>query len=183
MAAEKAVAVEPASQQLDPTTRLALEQLADIVMPPPVSWWPQTWGWLVLALVLLGAAAIGFIRWRRRYEANRYRREALADLAAIEADLHNAATRGSALAAMPELLKRVALAAWPREAVASLSGVAWIEFMRGHGGQEFFAGKAARLLDDLEYRPPATLAAVSDDEARMFARSVRQWIEGHVVPA
>lgn len=175
--------MEPATQQPDPISRLALDQLADIVTPVPVSWWPQTWGWGLLALILLALAAFAFLRWLRRYRANRYRREALADLAQLEGRLTDAAKRADALQAIPELLKRVALAAWPRVAVASLTGKPWLAFLHEHDVGRSFDASASRLLDDLEYRSRKSLSAVSEADARAFAISARRWIEGHVVSA
>lgn len=55
----------------------ALSGLADIAVPEPVSWFPHTWGWWVIAGILLAGASVLAIRWARRYLANRYRREAL----------------------------------------------------------------------------------------------------------
>jgi hypothetical protein len=123
------------------------------------------------------------LRWRRRWLANRYRRDALAELALIESNLGDAAGRAEALAAMPELLKRVALAAWPRAAVAQLSGDQWLAFLRAHGAGDAFDGSAAKLLDDLEYRPAKARDGINEEEARRFAASARRWIEGHVVSA
>ena len=175
--------MEPAQSQPDPLTRLALDKLADIVTPPPVSWMPQTWGWALLALVAAALLMFALWRWRGRRVANRYRREALAELTRIEQKLGDATGRAEALEAMPELLKRVALAAWPRDAVASLSGGDWLAFLRKHGGAQSFPEQAAKLLDDLEYRSRQTRASVSENDVRMFAASARRWIEGHSVSA
>lgn len=175
--------MEPAAQTPDPVTSLALRQLADITQPPPVSWMPQTWGWALVAILVAALVLLALYRWRRRWLANRYRRDALAELALIESELGDAAKRPQAVASMPELLKRVALAAWPREAVAQLSDDRWLAFLRGHGAADAFDGSAGRLLDDLEYRPAKARDDISEDEARRFAASARRWIEGHVVSA
>lgn len=174
--------MEPA-QPPDAATSLALQKLADIAVPPPVSWMPQTWGWAVLALVVAALAVFALMRWRRRWLANRYRREALTELTLIEQRLGDPAGRAQALSAMPELLKRVALAAWPRSAVAQLSGEAWLAFLRRHGGEQTFPERAGELLDDLEYRSAEARTGISEDDARTFAASARRWIEGHVVSA
>jgi len=51
--------------------------LRDIHLPEPVGWWPPAPGWwALLALALAGAAAWGWLAWRRR---TRVRRAALAD--------------------------------------------------------------------------------------------------------
>lgn len=175
--------MDPVTPQPDAATSLALEKLADITLPPPVSWMPQTWGWAVLALLVAALAVAALLRWHRHQVANRYRREALVELTRIEQRLGDRAARAEAIAGMSELLKRVALAAWPRAAVASLSGAAWIGFLRQHGGEHFFPQPAARLLDDLEYRSNEVRAALSENDARLLAASARRWIEGHIVSA
>lgn len=166
----------------DPLTRLALEKLNDIVLPEPVSWMPQTWGWLALALLLVALAAWASWRRHRRYVANRYRREALAELARLEAALGGAG-RGRAIAGIAELLKRVALAAWPRKLAAPLSGTAWLDFLKRHDGGNLALPPASRLLDDLEYHAPGDLSVIEESDARHFAEEARRWIERHHVSA
>jgi hypothetical protein len=166
---------------LDAPTRAALEQLADIAVPAPVSWMPQTWGWAVLGIVVLALAAWGAIRFRQRRAASRYRREAMAELARIEARLGDGDARAIALAEVARLLKRVALAAWPRPEVASLSGAAWVEFLRAHAPRAGRGDEMARLLDDLEYRSAQERGALPPEEARALARAARAWVKKHRV--
>lgn len=175
--------MEPAVPAVDPMTRMQLEQLADIAVPAPVSWMPQTWGWAALAVAVLVLALIGLLRWRHYRKINRYRREALASLALLEQQLGDPATRPRSIAAMPELIKRVALAAWPRSEVASLTGKQWVEFLRQNAGKHPLSEAVVRILNDLEYRSASSVAAISEEDARAIASSVRQWIGGHVVSA
>ena len=170
-----------AAVALDATTRAALQKLADISMPQPVSWMPQTWGWAVLAAVALALLGWAFERGLRRYAANGYRREGLSELDRIQALLADDGARGEALAALPELLKRVALAAWPRTEVASLSGKSWIAFLHAHAGKADFTDAATGLRNDLEYR--AKQPVMNAEEARRVTSAVRNWIEDHVVSA
>ncbi|MGH6760764.1 MAG: DUF4381 domain-containing protein [Phyllobacterium sp.] len=175
--------MEPTAPGPDAIIRMQMEQLADIVVPAPVSWAPQTWGWAVLATVILMSALIALLRWHHHRKVNRYRREALAKLAMLEQQLGDAATRPQSIAAIPELVKRVALGAWPRNEVASLSGNQWTEFLSRSGGKHSLPEPATRFLADLEYRSAASLAAMSEDDARAIVTSIRQWIGGHVVSA
>src|SRR6187549_271512 len=98
----------------DPTS---LDRLHDIVAPPPVPWWPPAPGWywiLGFVLVLLLVLVLrGILRWQH----NRYRREALAELDRQEAALAAPEQRAVALASIAGLLKRAALSAWPRTEV------------------------------------------------------------------
>jgi len=172
-----------ATPSLDPSVRAALEQLTDIVAPPAVSFVPQTWGWAVLAAIVLVLALWGFRRWRRHREANRYRAEALAELARIEQTLTRGPDPAAALAAIPPLLKRVALAAWPRSRVASLAQTRWVDFLRATAGESTLAPPLAKLLSDIEYRSPKELAALSAEDARACVEIARHWIEAHRVSA
>jgi hypothetical protein len=174
--------VTPVDEPVHLTSGDALKGLADIVVPDPVSWSPQTWGWWALAAVLVVAALVLAIRRARRYLANRYRREALEECTALEASLDSESRRAVALAALPVLLKRTALTAWPRAEVASLSGQAWIDFLRRHGGRARVDEPVARLLDAAEYEP-GSLATISPQDAHACARAVRDWIECHRVSA
>ncbi|MDQ6436595.1 DUF4381 domain-containing protein [Mesorhizobium sp. LHD-90] len=171
-----------AAPQLDAATRAALQKLADIAQPPLVSWMPQTWGWAVLAVLVAALLFWGAWRWHRHRVRNRYRREALAELARIEAGLGAPEGRADAVAEAAALLKRVALAAWPRETVASLSGPDWVAFLRKTAGGSSFPDAAAALLDDAEYRGPPDRAVPKADE-KAFLAAARRWIEGHHVPA
>ncbi|MBD9446416.1 DUF4381 domain-containing protein [Rhizobium sp. RHZ01] len=165
--------------KLDPITEMALRSLKDIAVPAPVSWMPQTWGWLIVVLLLLSAillwCALAYRRWRK----NAYRREALKHLEAIEVAVRDADKRARALRDLGELLKRTALAAWPRKDVAATSGLAWAAFLVEHRNMK--NGEAfQRFFDDLEYQA-ATL--VSTEVADGLVRDARRWIEGHHVPA
>jgi hypothetical protein len=174
--------LNPAAEPVHLTSGNPLAGLADIVVPDPVSWSPQAWGWWVLAGALVVVALVLAIRRARRYLADRYRREALELCAALEASLDSESRRAAALAELPVLLKRTALSAWPRAAVASLSGRSWIEFLRRHGGRARVDEPVARLLDAAEYQP-GSLASVSAQDAHACARAVRDWIECHRVSA
>jgi hypothetical protein len=170
-----------AAVTLDATTRAALQKLADISVPAPVSWMPQTWGWAVVGVAVMALLACAIARGLRRYAANRYRREGVRELDRMQARLADDGARGETLAALPELLKRVALAAWPRTEVASLSGKSWIAFLQAHAGKADFTDAAAGLLDDLEYR--AKHPVMDAQEAKHISSAVRDWIEDHVVSA
>ena len=167
---------------LDPATAAALKQLADIAIPPEIRFVPQTWGWAALLVVVLALLAAALLVWRRRREANRYRREALVELQRIEANVADDRRRREAVLALPPLVKRVALAAWPREAVASLSGAQWVDFLQHNAGPKPFPDFAARLFEEVEYQEGAGTPFDREDAAA-FVAATRSWIEGHRVSA
>ncbi len=154
----------------------SLGRLHDIVVPPPVSWWPPAPGWLLLfcfaALAILMLILRGVIHWQQ----NRYRREALAELARLEASAGNAGSPAGAVAGMSKLLKRTAITAYGREQVASLTGTEWFAFLDRTGGTQFSSGLGA-ALEEAIYRP----GAENQVRTRMAdaAGEVRQWIRAH----
>lgn len=161
------------------TERPDISQLKEIALPEPVSYMPQTWGWLVLAAVLvfalLAAAAWRYWQWQR----NRYRREALLRLSELETAI---AADFQALRELPELLKRVALSMPGDEPPASLSGEHWQRFLQAHS-REPLPADFARQLAQLAYAPPAQLQALAGERGHALLANARRWVETHHVAA
>lgn len=171
--------MDPVLPPKDPMLQATLRQMADITLPPPVSMMPATWGWAVLAGFVALALALLFWRWLRHRALNRYRRDALAEIAGLEARIVSDADRAGALAALPAIVKRAALAVWPREQVAALNGPAWIAFLKAHAGRAKIDAGGYSLFAEAEYR---LAGAVPDAAAtRQSFAAARQWIEGHDV--
>ena len=150
----------------------SLQQLNDIVMPGPVGVWPPAPGWYaVIAVVLALVLWAGFraLKARRR---DAYRREAMAELDRIRAQGQGAAHL------VPELLKRTALSAWPREEVADLNGPAWHAFLDQTGATQDFASGMGRVLDKLSYAGRGS-PGPSDAEFEQLCRAAGAWIEKH----
>ena len=96
----------------------SLSNLRDIVVPDPPPFWPPAPGvWVVLGIV---TAVVLIVCWRfhAAWKRNAYRRAGLA--------LLGGATSAHGFAV---ILKRVALAVFPREQVASLYGKDWVAFL------------------------------------------------------
>jgi Domain of unknown function (DUF4381) len=163
----------------DPTS---LENLFDIVVPPPVPWWPPAPGWFVVGGVLLVLVFWGAWRAWRRWRVAAYRRAALAEWRQLKTHAADPGHREAALQLLPELVKRTALAAFPREAVASLSGEAWLRFLDRTGHTDAFTHGRGRLLPELAYDP--RLAAQLDTTVvEDLFRIVQRWIRGHSTAA
>jgi hypothetical protein len=135
----------------------SLENLRDIVLPdPPPLWPPAAEFWWLLIIVGMTLAILLF-QWRRARRRNAYRRAGLAllDEAATVHDLS-------------VTLKRVALAAFPRDQVASLYGQEWTDFLRMSCAQRDFSPLIQAGPDS-----PAT------EEHKRLAAS---WIRRHRAP-
>jgi len=164
-----------------PVPNVDLARLHDLVMPPAVSYAPSTVGWYILGALLIVALAWLVSRWLAHRRARRYRRDALRELAAIEARLRGA-ERAAAFIELDVLIKRVALAAYSRADVAALSGDAWLSFLdHARGGRTFTSGDG-RALGELPYTSIEARQSVSAERTSALVDAVRDWIEGHRVP-
>lgn len=158
-----------------------IAQLQELPLPvPPFSYMPQTWGWLVLLLVVLALAAWWGTRQWLRWQRNRYRREALLQLDGLEHRLADPAQRLHALRTLPELLKRVALSMNDAPPVAPLSGAQWQAFLAQRIRAPLPEHFAARLFT-LAYAPDAQVTGLADQEVMTLFAFSRQWIEAHHV--
>jgi len=172
-----------AAPLVPPDSSGQLKTLQELPLPDTVSYMPQTVGWVFVAVVLL--AALGMAIWLvgRRREKQRYRRVALRELASIEASLASAHAgheqRANALAAIPRLIKRTALAVAPREQVAALTGGEWLAFLQRTRGR--FDTRSGALLALASYAPPEVVAGISDGDAAALIDHTRDWIARHHV--
>jgi len=152
---------------------LNLPQLLDLthglVLPEPVSWMPQTIGWPVVVVWLIAVVvSIGWYSFKR-WQKNRYRRDALAELASLEvqAKMDPAAIAGEIAA----LVKRTALAAFPRQRVANLHGAEWARFLCESAGNDSQIQRAADQIAVAAYR--------TDVDGNALVAPARRWIELH----
>jgi len=146
-----------------------LAALHPLRTPPPVDAWPPAPGWWLLAALLLAAlVALGFLALRacRRRAHLRAARRELAARRARFADDPAALT-----AATNALLKRVALARYPRRETAALSGGQWLAFLDATAPAQPFAAVRATL--PYEPAPAAGDAAAFSEAAESWLRAQR----------
>jgi hypothetical protein len=142
-----------------------LDLLEPVPEPPPVSWMPQTVGWIWLGIALVVVILTG-LRWLVRHRrATAYRRAGLAALAAA----------GDDPARIAVILRRTALAGFPRSEVAGLTGADWLRFLdRTMAGDGFVSGPG-RIIAEAPYRATAPDPALS--------RLAQRWVRRHTAPA
>lgn len=143
---------------------LGLAELLDLLEPTPepvaIPMIPQTPGWIVLGVLAALALAWAVRKLVLHRRANAYRRAGLRELDRA----------GDDAARVAEVLRRTALAGFPRRQVAGLSGQDWLEFLdrTGPGG---FAGSPGQVLLSAPYR------ATRADPA--LAGLARDWVRHH----
>lgn len=106
-----------------------LAKLRDIHLPSPVSAWPPGPAYYALAGLLV-VLALALIKRQRHRKYTAPKREALAELARLEASYLKKPEAKPTAAAITLLLKRVALVYHPRIEVASLHGETLLHFLK-----------------------------------------------------
>ena len=129
----------------------ALQQLRDIHLPTPISWWPPAPGWIILSILVLILVFSLLLFLSNYLQRQRTKSHALHLLKRYRADYDANGEGNKACAQLSELLKRVALAYFPRETVAGLSEEAWINFLNETGKVNFNSVRLALL--DGAYQP------------------------------
>lgn len=157
-----------------------LSQLADIHLPEPVGLWPPAPGWWVLFFIL---CVLAYFASKRFYGAWRQRRIcafAIRELdkcltqfreasAVAEADQQEA-VKLNFVNELNAVLRRVALKHFPEEPLASLSGPAWIAFLRSHGDASGLSEPLAATLSQGRF------AKQWEVDAQGLYRMAHQWI-------
>jgi hypothetical protein len=143
--------------------------LKELPLPSPVSWVPSTWGWIVIAAILMGLSIWMGKRAIHAWQAQAYRRNAIADLDAMASDQNQ-------ITALPALLRRTALLAFPRDEVAALRGNDWVDWLNAAGAD--FRSEDAAWLDRLAYQPSLSEKIEPDSVHRLLEAS-RRFVRSH----
>jgi Ca-activated chloride channel family protein len=150
--------------------------LIDIPLPQQIGLWPATWPARIAVTLLFVAAVVAVWQFARRRRANRYRREALAELKQIERMPRGTASLEIA-ARLSLLVRRTALAAFSRARVAPLAGEEWLAFLdRSLDGTGFSDG-VGRLLASAPYAP----IPPGERELAALIELTGRWIRRHHV--
>jgi hypothetical protein len=149
----------------------SLSNLRDLALPHPIAWWPVQPGWWIIFAGLLALAAFAGFKGLRAYHADAYRRMALAELEEMRRR-----PPGALAPVLAALIKRTALAAFPRDQVAALTGDEWFEFLDRTGHRNVFSGGTGTALLRASVDPKRVL---SEDEAKQALAAARYWVRRH----
>ena len=156
----------------------SLENLHDIVVPDATPWWPPAPGWYLLALLVLLVAAWLLLLSLQYWWRNRYRTAALRELNSLRQSNGNFGDQSTTVAALNRILKRVALAAWPREKVSQLTGQAWVDFLNQSGDGVKFSSEQSSTLRDVAFSRRISQGLTADQLNELFT-SAEKWIRKH----
>lgn len=105
-----------------------LDQLADIHLPAPVSWWPLAPGWWLLLTLLAILIFLGYLL-RRRQLQRRYRQYASGLLQAAYNQFLSDGQSAIYLQQLSQLLRRVARTSYKSRFEPNLKGEAWLSWL------------------------------------------------------
>lgn len=158
------------SAEANPMIEQLKSQMADIVEPTAVEWWPLAWGWWVaVALVTLITLWL-IIHCISHYRHNLYRRQALRLLKQQTFnDQHEQAQF------LMRLSKQVALKAYPsaRSTIAKAFGEEWLSWLNGTTRKPLFNTQAAKAWQNHLYKRNQ-MAASSE-----LTLALKRWIKRH----
>jgi hypothetical protein len=137
-------------------------QLRDIRGLDGIPWWPLAPGWWLLAAgIILGfwlawrllphlkIPAVMDITWR--WDAARHLRN-------LRRRARDQDPRDT-LAELSELLRRIAMARYGRDACAAITGREWLEWLQSHDPQGYNWTDRGGIMLDLPYAPPGYASA------------------------
>ena len=169
-------------EQSDSFGNYLLHGIDEIILPADISWWPSTIGWKIVALLIFIFVSYRLFKSAQFWWKNRYRREAIRQISALQLSEQQQASDNGLLAVIEKLpfyLKTTALQAYPRDQVAQLSGTVWIDFLNVKYGSEHFDSNIANQLLTISYRPKEQWQ-FTEEQCLNLINLTTLWIKRHV---
>jgi hypothetical protein len=149
-----------------------LTNIHEIILPEPISSWPQGAGWWALLILIVACG----LRWAwlqyRHWKANAYRRAGIERLGQLREQIESGQTQ--CLAQLPELVRQVALCVYPRRRVVALSGREWLDFLERSTDRSI-----PDILQSLAYCSEQQLREVGENQKQQLFDWIVYWIETH----
>lgn len=117
-----------------------LVNIGPIKEPSPVEFTFETFGWYILAVILLILFGVALYKRYKVYQKNKYRRDALKKLHHIQ---HLPGENYSQINSINVLLKQVAITTFGRERVAVIYGDEWYSFLESTSKNTNFTNYSA----------------------------------------
>jgi len=150
----------------------SLRTMVEVEFPEPVSLLPNTPGWWLLLFALIGLLSRALWRRRQSYLRDRYRRDALAQLAVIEQ--RSAAGELEAVRELAPLIRATAIAALGRDLVSGLQGEAYAAILA-----ESSPGQDSLPVAELQRLAYAPLKEVGGIDRKALMTELERLIRQH----
>lgn len=158
----------------EPWGNYLLKSLSETQAPNSVDWWPQTIGWQILFLIGLVSIGLKVYRVIRKYHHNNYRREALAWLQSLPD--YRVTDPDVLYSQLPSLLRKVALSAYKRDEVCTLSNDSWLQWLDQQCEKTSFTTLPSSAFNQLAYVPNYNVDINTMDT---IVTEVTLWIKHH----
>lgn len=151
-----------------------LDQLRDIHLPPPVSWWPPAPGWWILALLAAFSCLMLGYRLRRRWQEQHYRREANAALIQLREGFDQHGDQQRYLHDLLALLRQAVKTAYPEKHWESLPASELIHNISSN--KIFINHKDTVNYESILFKKHAAVDSSLIDQMETF---IGGWIKNH----
>ena len=152
-----------------------LLKMHDIAGLDPIGNWPLALGWwlIIIIAVILLVLIIWFYLKNKKYKTS-WLYSIYIRLTALENTIKNNAKK-NVINELSECLRQIAVKQYPREACASISGEAWLIWLKEHDPKHF---------DWLQYGTPLILGPYAPDlqnvsvaELRTLIQAAKKWVK------
>lgn len=149
-----------------------LNELRDIHLPDPISWWPPAPGWWIAVCLTIGCVLLAIWairRWRgtTAYRSARHELQGLRETYAANRQNHKL------VSGLSILLRRYAMALYGREQVAGLTGHKWLSFLDQKGKTRLFTDGVGNVLVSIPYGGQEPV------NGEKLITAVELWLKGH----
>lgn len=156
-----------------------LQNLRGIHLPSPISMWPKTFGWYILIALLIILTLTMTVKLYRYYFKKSCQKKLINELHRLTTLYFTSPTES--LAKISILLRRIALAAFPRKEVAGLNGEAWLKFLDREVQEKNgrFVSGVGRVLISAPYQSKQSIMAnrsKMDVDIKALAQIIENWI-------
>lgn len=146
-----------------------LSKLHEIPVPKDISWLPQTLGWQLILLSVVGYGLYKVYLAYDKWLKNAYRREAVNYLNSLGSEPAD-------LIQIPVIIKRAALYGFNRAEVSQLGGKDWENWLDKQCSGVNFSGQLTGVLSHLAYSPKPTISKAQLAELKT---QVTTWVNNH----
>jgi len=154
---------------------ILLASLVETAPPPNVSLFPQTIGWQVLLVIFIIVGIYYIYKKIDEWKKNRYRRNALKQLSALESQANL-----KAIQQLNRILKETASIAFGEKKVARLYGDEWLVFLDKTSVNNFNSEEVKQWQCAI-YNPHSSLV-INQEMVKQLITLSGLWIKQHEVP-